>query len=606
MRQLAKFKGNEYAQYIKKFSLGNGPADWVAEYMISKESGTMLGTMVALAIAKMKNLETFIWDMPTGVLSDIFMALASLAEQPDRDCKLSRVWVRWHDNSEQSGNSASQNGNPVAGTTALVPQGSHVTAVGIMLPENAAHPSPQPPVSYANYHCEYPTFSVLPPLTSLTVLDIDEVAYLDEMAILIERSKDTLQELRVGISANAVNKDFAQAWDGPGLRQVDHKAQFPGGSTIGERRLGGVIGVLVGKIYDIRQHRSLRGKMKLVAVAGSATENNASPTTPVSTASSQSPLTGNSSPNSASGPSQTQQSEDDTAADKGQPNASDKKKDGLKGGRGSKPTAVPNKVLDGKLKLQTLELERVTLSLHVCRQALDWTVLTNLTLLDCAQHENLWKMLRKNFQPTSLNNGISLSPNGSGMAASNAPLQYHLALKSIHTDATTLALVNFIRETLAPNTLEVLFLQDRRRSSSPPIPLAEIFKGCLRRHPQSLRKLLLDSSAKPPANPNAANNDNTRWRSWALSTEVVQYLTSGRMVNLRELAVSLEYKDWVSKLLCLYLKRDQANRLYSTPSYNGSSTFSSCVLLTLLTWQTTQAGNSNRESSPIRLQTLLP
>ncbi|KAK0661571.1 hypothetical protein QBC41DRAFT_235880 [Cercophora samala] len=542
-RQVAKFKGNEYAQYIKKFSLGNGPADWVAEYMISKESGKMLGTMVALAIAKMKNLETFIWDMPTGVLSDIFMALASLAEQPDRDCKLSRVWIRWHDNSEQSGIAVPQNGNAVAGTTALVPQGSHVTAVGIMLPENAAHPSPRPPVSYSNYHCEYPTFSVLPPLKSLTVLDIDEVAYLDEMAILIERSKDTLHELRVGISTNAVNRDFAQAWDGSGLRQVDHKAQFPGGSTIGERRLGGVLGVLVGKIYDIRQHRSLRGKMKLVADNASAAENNASPTTPVSTSSSQSPLAGNPSPSGSSEPSQPQQSGDTTAAERGQQNTADKKKDGSKGGKGSKPTTVTKRVLDGKLKLQTLELERVTLSLHVCRQALDWSVLTNLTLLDCAQHENLWKMLRKYFQPTSLNNGISLSPNGSRIASS-PPLQYHLALKSIHTDATTLALVNFIKETLAPNTLEVLFLQDRRRSSSPPIPLAEVFKGCLRRHPQSLRKLLLDSSAKAPTNPNAANNDNTRWRSWALSSEVVQYLTSGRMLNLRELAVSLEYKDW--------------------------------------------------------------
>ncbi|KAK4174038.1 hypothetical protein QBC36DRAFT_47831 [Triangularia setosa] len=544
-RRLAKFKGNEYAQYIKKFSLGNGPADWVTEYMINKESGKMLGTMVALAIAKMKNLETFIWDMPTGVLSDIFMALASLAEQSESDCKLSRVWVRWHDNSEQSGSSVPQNGNTAAGTTALVPQGSHVTAVGIMLPENAVHPPPRPPVSYSNYRCEYPTFSVLSPLKSLTVLDIDEVAYLDEMAILIERSKDTLQELRVGISANAANKDFAQAWDGSSLRQVDHKAQFPGGSTIGERRLGGVLGILVGKIYDIRQHRSLRGKVKLVAVDASGTDSSTSPTTPVSTTSLQTPSLGNnSSANGASELAQSQQSEDTISSERGQQNNAKKQKDGLKGGKVNKPRAVTKRVLDGKLKLHTLELERVTLSLHVCRQALDWSVLTNLTLLDCAQHENLWKVLRKQFQPTPLSNRISFSTSGFRIAASNAPLQYHLALKSIHTDATTLALVNFIKETLAPNTLEVLLLQDRRRSSTPPIALTEVFKGCLRRHPQSLRKLLLDSSAKPQTNLNAANNDNTRWRSWALNMEVVQYITSGRMVNLRELAVSLEYKDW--------------------------------------------------------------
>ncbi|KAK0718833.1 hypothetical protein B0T21DRAFT_57330 [Apiosordaria backusii] len=544
-RRLAKFKGNEYAQYIKKFSLGNGPADWVAEYMIGKESGKMLGTMVALAIAKMKNLETFIWDMPTGVLSDIFMALASLAEQSESDCKLNRVWVRWHDNSEPPPPSAPQNANSMAATTALVPQGSHVTAVGIMLPENAAHPPPRPPVSYAEYRCEYPTFSVLPPLKSLTVLDIDEVAYLDEMAVLIERSKDTLQELRVGISANAANKDFAQSWDGSGLRQVDHKAQWPGGSTIGERRLGGVLGILVGKIYDIRQHRALRGKVKLVAVDASGTDSSMSPTTPVSTTSSQiPPAVPSSSANGASKTLHSHEAENVGASERGQEQTVGKKKDGLKSGKANKSGTISKRVLDGKLKLHTLELERVTLSLHVCRHALDWTVLTNLTLLDCAQHENLWKVLRKQFQPSSLSNGISISFNGSRIAARNAPLQYHLALKSIHTDATTLALISFIKETLAPNTLEVLFLQDRKRTSTPPVPLAEVFKGCLRRHPQSLRKLLLDSSAKPVTNPNAANNDNTRWRSWALSSEVVQYITSGRMTNLRELAVSLEYRDW--------------------------------------------------------------
>ncbi|KAK4199724.1 hypothetical protein QBC40DRAFT_79230 [Triangularia verruculosa] len=546
-RRLAKFKGNEYSHYIKKFSLGNGPADWVAEYMINKESGKMLGTMVALAIAKMKNLETFIWDMPTGVLSDIFMALASLAEQSEdaeqskSECKLNRVWVRWHDNSEQPGVAAPPNGNPVAATSALVPQGSHVTAVGIMLPENAAHPPPRPPVSYSNYHCEYPTFSVLPPLKSLTVLDIDEVSYLDEMAILIERSKDTLQELRVGISTNSVNKDFAQAWDGPGLRQLDHNAQFPGASTIGERRLGGVLGVLVGKIYDIRQHRSLRTKVKPVAVDVSVTGSSTSPATPISMASSQIPPLGNSA--LANGTSEAIEGQNVGASDRGQ-GSNGRKKESLKSSKASKLNTVAKTVLDGKLKLHTLELERVALSLHVCRQAFDWTALTNLTLLDCAQHENLWKVLRKQFQPTFMNNGTSILPNGTRIAASNTPLQYHLALKSIHTDATSLALVNFIKETLAPNSLEVLFLQDRRRSSTPPIPLTEVFKGCLRRHPQSLRKLLLDSSIKPTQGPNAANNDNTRWRSWALNSEIVQYITSGRMVNLRELAVSLEYKDW--------------------------------------------------------------
>ena len=59
-------RGNYFSQFTKKFSLGNGPADWVQEYLVTKESGKMLGTLVALSLARMPNLESFVWDMPTG------------------------------------------------------------------------------------------------------------------------------------------------------------------------------------------------------------------------------------------------------------------------------------------------------------------------------------------------------------------------------------------------------------------------------------------------------------------------------------------------------------------------------------------------------------
>lgn len=139
VRPLAKLTDNHYAKYTKKFSLGNGPSDWVIEYMIHKESGRMLGILVATAIQKMKNLETFVWDMPTGVLSQVFMALASLADQPD-ECKLNRVWVRWHDNSEGLIPPVSPNDVTIA--PALVPQGSQLTPVGIMVPPVATPPRP--------------------------------------------------------------------------------------------------------------------------------------------------------------------------------------------------------------------------------------------------------------------------------------------------------------------------------------------------------------------------------------------------------------------------------------------------------------------------------
>lgn len=49
-------RGNYFSQFVKKFSLGNGPVDWVQEYLVTKESGKMLGTLVALSIARMPNL----------------------------------------------------------------------------------------------------------------------------------------------------------------------------------------------------------------------------------------------------------------------------------------------------------------------------------------------------------------------------------------------------------------------------------------------------------------------------------------------------------------------------------------------------------------------
>ena len=53
-RQLRR--GNFFSQFVKKFSLGNGPPDWVQEYLVTKESGKMLGTLVALSLARMPNL----------------------------------------------------------------------------------------------------------------------------------------------------------------------------------------------------------------------------------------------------------------------------------------------------------------------------------------------------------------------------------------------------------------------------------------------------------------------------------------------------------------------------------------------------------------------
>ncbi|GKT48305.1 uncharacterized protein ColSpa_08486 [Colletotrichum spaethianum] len=549
---------NDYAKYTRKFSLGNGPHDWVAEYMISKESGKMLGTLVALAIEKMVNLETFVWDMPTGVLSDIFMALASIPEQcPDGESKLEKVWVRWHDNSESSSSSASSSPPPPNPPHATVPAGSNLTAIGILIPSDAVHPTPRAAIPYAETRVEFPTFSVLPPVKSLTVLDIDELAYLDEMAIVIERSKDRLQELRVGISPKAIYKDFVQTWDGPDLRQIDRDARWPGESTIGERRLGGVLGVLVGRIYDIRRKTTSRSKEKAPVSSSYGTQQ--TDTAPDSDSVETSTTLGD--PENTG----TDDLQADVAVESGQAAdlltgtgfASSTNEDG--NGRpmedvqfekepatgdinaSEAPSGLSRKRLDGKLKLRTLELERVPLSIQVCCQAIDWTVLTTLTILECAQHEHLWKALRRQFAPTPI---TRLGSHHHQIGPHKQAMEYHLSLKSIHTDVTSTSLISFLRDTLAPNSLEVLFLQDRRRASGPPaVTIEQIFKGVIKKHRSSLQKVLLDSSDRKRSNSNAPT-DASRWRNWVLPTDMLLYMTSGRMANIRELAVSLYYKDW--------------------------------------------------------------
>lgn len=251
--------GNDYPRWTRKFSLGNGPADWVQEYMITKESGKMLGTLVALAVARMVNLETFVWDMPTGVLRDVWLALSSLQyrkREKGDECRLERVWVRWHDNSDSG-----QGPNPPTLLSTTIPPGTTMTNIGLLVPSSfpnpqlvPTHPNSIPSISNSSQNrVEYPTLSVLPPLKSLSVLDIDELAYLDEMSILIAKSQKKLRELRVGIASKAAHKVFAQTWDGANLQQVDHDAKWPSASTIGEKRLGGVLGVLLGRVFDIRK-----------------------------------------------------------------------------------------------------------------------------------------------------------------------------------------------------------------------------------------------------------------------------------------------------------------------------------------------------------------
>ncbi|KAK9421018.1 hypothetical protein SUNI508_06163 [Seiridium unicorne] len=525
-----RLNDNQYAKYTRKFGLGNGPPMWVSEYNITKESGKMLGTLVSLAVAKMVNLETFVWDMPTGVLSDVFMALASLPDHsPDGRSKLEKVHIRWHENWQGPAGTASSTSSPVMAPAHSV-SAPHVFPVQPVSPALQTLAMLSPP-KYSESQVEYPTFSILPPVKSLTVLDIDELAYLDEISVLVERSQDSLQELRLGIHHKALSQDFANTWEGDNLRQVDFEARWPGESTIGDRRLGGVLGVVVGRVFELRRKGSSKSKQQN---SGSLTPNTDDGSTNGWV---QSPpgvwVNGlaadgvNVDSNVEAGdlpPPREQKRPTDTSNSEVPPIHS-------KGKRPRKSGHLRKKRLDGKLRLQTLELERVTLSINVCCKAFDWSRLTNLTILNCNHSDALWRALRKRFQPTPPSHG---SPVGT-------PTQYHLVLKKLHCDATTHALLSFIKETLEPNTLEVLFLQDRRRTTPPTVTIEMVFRIAVKRHHSSLKKLLLDSNEKLGREPYSPGS---RWRNWVLMSEMVSYITSGRMSQLRELAVALHYRDW--------------------------------------------------------------
>lgn len=565
--------GNYYAQFTKKFSLGNGPAAWVQEYMITKEGGKMLGTLVALAVARMINLETFVWDMPTGVLRDVWLALASQADRTDgEECRLNRLWIRWHDNTIDA--PVPPPAPPMILNNVAVPpppNTTHASGLGaVQAPVVAPQTFQATPISAID-RVEHPTFSVIPALKSLSVLDIDELPYLDEMSILIARSQRKLRELRVGIAPHAQQRDWVTAWEGDGIQQVDYNASWTGASTIGEKRLGGVLGILVGRVHNLRhtdestphhvkanslvdrhsEGYSVKTGNSTVLPSHSITQHEREPENndPFD-----STLDEHAVPEGVSLLDDIQSLAIDPAA---QPADTIDSAGGLeaplsfstsksKAGSSGHGAYVGEEHhsdqprLNGKLRLEVLELERVPLSVPVLLRAFDWSMLSTLTLLNCSNHEQLWKSLRRAYTPRSAYPTGSPSSSKAYKASYTLRSEYSLNLKKIHTNTVSSSLISFLKETLAPNSLEVLFLQEGRSYTST-VTVDAIYRGPLRRHRSSLKKLMIDSSEKGPDG-HATNS--SRWRRWMLNREILTFITSGRMNSLRELAVSIDYKDW--------------------------------------------------------------
>jgi hypothetical protein len=535
----------------------------------------MLGTLVALAVARMINLETFVWDMPTGVLRDVWLALSSLGDRTDGDeCRLDRLWIRWHDNTIDA--PAPPPAPPMILNNMPAPPGTtHPSGVGAVQAPVVVPSHYTANIPAAIDRVEHPTFSVIPPLKSLSVLDIDELPYLDEMSILIARSQRKLRELRVGIAPHAQQRDWVTAWEGDGIQQVDYNSTSTAGSSISEKRLGGVLGILVGRVHNMRQTEEASARLLMAmggtgsvaqldgATLGKVEASGALPIVPQHVhhdrdsevpETHQEPNLDTTAQEGVSLLGETQPTIPEHVAQDGSENAAaipfhfthkllPYRTDASIGCDESKATESAEPILNGVLRLEVLELERVPLSVPVLLKAFDWTLLTTLTLLHCNNHEQLWKSLRRTYTPRSPYPAGSPSSSSKAYKASyTLRTEYGLSLKKVHTNAVSPALISFLKETLAPNTLEVLFLQEGRSYSST-VTVDAIYRGPLRRHRGSLKKLMIDSSEKGP---DGHATTSSRWRRWMLNREIITFISSGRMNGLRELAVSIDYKDWVS------------------------------------------------------------
>ncbi|EXJ89361.1 hypothetical protein A1O3_02428 [Capronia epimyces CBS 606.96] len=547
-------RGNYFAQYTRKFSLGNGPTDWVQEYLITKEGGKMLGTLVALAVGRMRNLEAFIWDMPTGVLRDVWLALASLGNRDDgQECRLDRVWVRWHDNQDQ-GPLAS----PPPPGTVLGPQAPNLPSILAGSANSLFQIPPYPRV-------EFPTFSILPPLRSLSVLDIDELPYAEEMSVLIERSLGKLRELRIGMATHA---QF-DIWARPAEDRAPVLPPLMHGLGDQSPRPGGILGILVHRFCDPFTHQKSgpssnveTGKVEPDDNFGTVQPSNQEKADELGTPVSPSDI--NQLGVLLSAHNIQDLDDPELAPDAptkrnvpySQPQITNSTNYAPSGG-GPFQLSGRGKHGERKLELEVLEIERVYLSITVLSNAIDWSRLTTLTLLGCRNHEQLWRALRKQFTPTSRRRVSSasfrVSSNGLGIpntmqrppinnanspGSTSAFSDYPLKLRRLHTDMVSPSLIAFIRDTLAPDSLEWLFFQENTAYKSP-VTMDMIYKSVIRRHRSSLTKLLIDSTIKID-DPDPAE---TNWQRWLFSRELLTCITSGKM-KLRELSLSVEYKDW--------------------------------------------------------------
>ena len=529
----------------------------------------------------MYNLETFVWDMPTGIVRDVWLALASLGRgRNGQDCRLERVWIRWHDNSDAP--PALSLAHPLSGN--LPP----IHAAYTLNANTATAISQQPSFSLPSYpRIDCRTFSILPPLKSLSVLDIDELPYAEELSVLIERSLPKLRELRIGIARHAAYDVWVRpaedaAEDAPPVGNIPHQLSRP----------GGILGLLTSRIGQDTSRltgyseSAMRAKPRPIQ-AETVVASNFPPELPQSSCSK---IAGTNSGRPDAVPSLnnlaasqeelassfSEQRLEERTPSKASPTPSTKdlpgsdpssvcddsntSKEGLQptfSSQGSsddqsRPTISSADNVLPKLGLEVLELERVPLSIPVLMKVIDWSRIMCLTILGCRNHEQLWRILHQKFTPPIHSHGPSPRAGSSNSSlkitidnltpcpTSSACREYALRLRRIHTDAVPGALISVIKETLPPDSLEWLFLQDVPQHKSN-VSVDTIFRKAVLRHRGSLKKLLIDSRAYMGENMPEAN---LAWKKWMANREVLTFITSGKLPVLRELGISIDYKDW--------------------------------------------------------------
>ncbi|KAJ5414074.1 hypothetical protein N7509_000701 [Penicillium cosmopolitanum] len=433
-----------------------------------------------LAVARMVNLETFIWDMPTGVVREIWLALASLADRLGDECRLEKVWVRWHDNSEN--------------VLRIAPASEAATHL------------------FKRYkHVEHPSLSVLPALKSVAVLDIDEPAYVEELAVLIERSRHRLAELRIGVSLKAHLSDWL----------VCAKDSDAADAVLSWPRHGGLLSILSKDSSRLHEEKLVLSSASDLQVASEL-------------------------PSKATEKYKDEMSQHDESTpretEKGTTVANKEFNDPQPTASHATPTK-PHPLMSAlhasgdQLHLELLELERIPLSISTLLPTIDWTRLTTLTLMRCDDHEHLWRALRRKYAPPAT--PPKRLANGNWGRGSVSAVDYSLNIKHLRTDNVSSFLMLFIKDALAPNTLESVFLHESPGHESN-VQIDAIYRHILRKHRLSLRKVLIDASERHDGTDNLSH----KWHKWVFSHEIISFITSGKIPQLRELGMAMNYRDW--------------------------------------------------------------